>query len=270
MSSTRTPSLPPYPTPNNAISVNKVAAVSTSFWLIKMMSTTMGETGADFLIFKMHWGLPLTSLLMSALLAAILLGQLQSRRFHHWLYWLSVVMVSIVGTLITDNLTDQMQVPLPISTLGFTLLLIPVFLLWYRTEGSLSIATVTTRRREYFYWSAILLTFALGTAVGDWLAEGLDWGYKLSGMIFGGLIVLTAIAAWGFNVNRLTCFWIAYILTRPFGASLGDYLSHSAKQGGLGFGTTHTSLVFLVLIVALVVWLTLREHQPAAKAADSI
>jgi len=239
--------------------INKVADVSAIFWIIKILSTTMGETGADYLIFKLHWGLWLTSALMGTLLSVVLIAQVHSKRYHHWLYWLTVVLVSIFGTLITDNLTDHLHVPLWLSSLAFSLLLMATFYIWYQQEHTLSIATINTRRREIFYWLAILTTFALGTAVGDWVAEDMDWGYKIAAYLFGLLILLTAIARVGFKANTVLCFWAAYVLTRPLGASLGDYLSHSVKKGGMGFGTTNTSLIFLMIIIVLVTYLTMKD-----------
>ena len=255
--------IPSMAAPSATSGINKVAEVSLVFWLIKMLSTTMGETGADYLIFKLHWGLWLTTLCMSALLVIVVVAQLRSQAYRHWLYWLAVVMVSIVGTLITDNLTDHLHVPLWLSSGVFSLLLMTTFYSWYRQEQSLSIATINNRRREIFYWLAILTTFALGTALGDWVAEDMDWGYKLAAYIFGGLIALTALARFAFKANAVLCFWVAYILTRPLGASLGDFLSHSVKKGGMGFGTTNTSLVFLVIIIALVSYLTLSDKNSA-------
>jgi uncharacterized membrane-anchored protein len=245
--------------------INKVAEVGLVFWLIKMLSTTMGETGADYLIFKLHWGLWLTSAFMGVFLVVTLVAQLRSNNFHQWLYWLTVVMVSIFGTLITDNLTDHLHVPLWLSSLAFSVLLMATFYIWFRQEQTLSIAEIDNPRREIFYWLAILTTFALGTAVGDWVAEDMNWGYKLAAYIFGGLIALTAIARFGFQANAVLCFWIAYILTRPLGASVGDFLSHSAKKGGMGFGVTNTSLVFLVIIVLLVAYLTRHDKKVAEK-----
>jgi uncharacterized membrane-anchored protein len=225
-----------------------------------MLSTTMGETGADYLIFKLHWGLWLTTAVMLVPLVIALWAQLRAVQYRHWLYWLCVVLVSIVGTLITDNLTDHLQVPLWLSSLAFSLLLAGIFYIWYAQERSLSISTINTKRREFFYWLAILATFALGTALGDWVAEEMRWGYKVAAYIFGGLITLTALARFGFKLNSVACFWVAYIFTRPLGASCGDFLSHSVKKGGLGFGTTNTSLVFLLIIVVLVAYLSWRDR----------
>lgn len=231
--------------------------ITLYFWIIKILATTVGETGADFLIFNLHFGLPATSALMGVLLAAILYVQVKAERYIPWLYWVAVVMVSIVGTLITDNLTDNLDVPLEISTIVFSVLLIVTFWLWHRVEGSLSIHSIFTLRRELFYWAAILFTFALGTAAGDLMAESVGLGYALSALIFGAVIALITTAYYAFNLNGVLAFWLAYIITRPLGASIGDWLSQDVANGGLGLGTVGTTAVFLTAILGLVGYLTI-------------
>ncbi len=240
---------------------NKVPEITLVFWIIKMMSTTVGETAADYLIFNLHFGLTLTSLLMGGVLIIALNVQMRWGRYEPWRYWLAVVMVSIFGTLLTDNLTDQIGIPLWLSTSVFTLLLLVTFTIWYRHEGTLSIRSINTPKREQYYWLAILVTFALGTAAGDWVAEGMDIGYANSTMLFGGLIALTALAHYLFKMNTVLTFWIAYVLTRPLGASVGDLLSQSVKHGGLGYGVTLVSEVFFMLIILLVGYLTLKKQK---------
>lgn len=207
--------------------LNKVPVVTLVFWLIKTMSATVGETGADLLIFRMHLGLALTSLIMLLPLAIIVALQLRSERYVPWIYWSTVVMIRVVGTLITDNLTPNLGVPLEITTVAFSVLLVTIFYLWYAQEKTLSINSIDTTKREYFYWTAILFTFALGPAAGDWVAESMDLGYAVSAMIFAGLIGVVASAHYLFKLSVVTAFWIAYVLPRPFGASCGDLLSHS-------------------------------------------
>ena len=235
----------------------KVPVVITIyFWIIKILATTVGETAADFLSVNLHLGLANTTWLMSGLLVIVLGTQLTVRRYIPWLYWAAVVFVSIVGTLITDNLTDQLNVPLEASTAVFAVALAAAFLLWYASEKTLSIHSIFTPRREVFYWVAILLTFALGTAGGDLVAERFDWGYALSALIFGMAILLVVVAYYSLRADAVLAFWIAYILTRPFGASCGDWLAKPADFGGLGLGTVATSAVFLAAIFGLVVYLT--------------
>lgn len=231
--------------------------ITLCFWIIKILATTVGETGADFLIFKLHFGIPATSLLMGLVLATILYAQIKSKQYIPWLYWMCVVLVSIVGTLITDSLTDIFDVPLTTSTLTFSIVLLVTFRIWYRTEGSLSIHSIDTVRRELFYWTAILFTFALGTAAGDLLAESAGLGYILSALIFGAVIALVTMGFYGFRLNGILAFWLAYIITRPLGASMGDYLTQPVSAGGLDLGTPGTSAVFLLSIIGLVAYLTM-------------
>ena len=193
---------------------------------------------------------------MSVLLVVILLAQFKARKYNPPLYWISVVTISIVGTLITDNLSDNIGVPLEVSTIVFSVVLGIVFITWYAFEKTLSIHTIVTTRREAFYWLAILLTFALGTAAGDLSAERLQLGYLVSIFIFGGLIALVTLGYYGLRANAVLAFWLAYILTRPLGASIGDFLSQARADGGLGLGPTETSYLFLVAIVGLVGYLT--------------
>lgn len=206
--------------------LNKVPEVTFGFWIIKILSTTVGETGADFLAVNAGLGQAVTCSVMAILLTVALVAQLRSRRCIPWIYWLTVVLVSIVGTQITDVLTDTLEVSLYRSTAAFAVALAVILVVWQRLEGTLSIRAITTRRREIFYWSAILCTFALGTAAGDLATEGWGLGFRLGVLVFGSLIGLTAIA-FRFGANKVLTFWIAYILTRPLGASLGDLLSQA-------------------------------------------
>ena len=235
--------------------LNKVPAVTVAFWLIKLMSTTVGETGADYLAVHVGLGTLVTGGIMVSLLVCALLLQLRSRRYVPWVYWLTVVLVSVVGTQITDALTDRLGVSLYASTAAFSVALAAVFAVWYRRERTLSIHTIVTRRRELFYWAAILFTFALGTAAGDLATEALGLGFRLGVMSFGALIAVIAVA-YRLGANAVLTFWLAYILTRPLGASLGDLLSQAPTYGGLGLGVIGTSVVFLGAIVALVAFVT--------------
>lgn len=243
----------PRPTPSG---LNKVPEVTLLFWIIKMMSTTVGETVADYLNVDLNFGLSGTSLLMAALLLIALFFQIRAKRYVPSLYWLAVVFISVLGTLLTDNLSDQLDVPLAASTGAFSVALIATFAVWYAREKTLSIHAVDTVKRELYYWAAILFTFALGTAAGDWVAEGMSLGYAHSSLLFAGLIAATALAHYVFKAKAVSCFWIAYVLTRPFGAACGDLLSQPASNGGLGFGTVATSALFLVTIVGLVSYLS--------------
>jgi len=231
--------------------LNKVPDITLAFWTIKILSTTVGETGADFLAVNAGWGQGATRALMASLLAIALFLQLRTRRYTPWIYWLTVVLVSIVGTQITDLLTDGLGVSLYVSTTVFAVALAAIFAIWYRIERTLSIEEIVTPRRELFYWAAILCTFALGTAAGDLTTEALGLGFSVGAVCFGALLA-AVYTAWWFGVNAVLTFWIAYILTRPFGAALGDLLTQSRTYGGFGMGAEWTSLLFLTFIVLLV------------------
>lgn len=233
--------------------LNKVPAVTVAFWTIKVLATTVGETVADFLNTKLGFGLNGTSLVMGALFLIALVLQLTRRRYVPAIYWTVVVLVSVVGTLITDNLVDNFGVPLRTTAIVFALALAVVFIAWWLRERNLSVHAITTTRRESFYWAAILFTFALGTAAGDLLAEASHLGYATSALVFAGMIGLTALAYFVFKIDGVLAFWIAYVLTRPLGASLGDLLSQAKSDGGLGLGATVTSAVFLAVILVLVI-----------------
>jgi uncharacterized membrane-anchored protein len=251
--------------------LNKVPEVTLYFWIIKILCTTVGETAADFLNDTLGLGLNGTSVVMSVLLIAVLVFQFRAKKYVPAVYWTAVVLISVVGTLITDNLTDNLGVSLELTTLVFAVLLAATFAVWFAFEKTLSIHTIFTSRREGFYWLAILFTFALGTAAGDLAAEAMDLGYLTSLFIFAGLIALITGAHYVVknmltaehkyqSSNAVLAFWLAYILTRPLGASIGDFLSQAPGDGGLGLGTTVTSIIFLGAILSLVVFLT-RTHE---------
>jgi uncharacterized membrane-anchored protein len=235
---------------------NRVPEVTIEFWLIKLMAVTMGETAADYLAVNLGLGLTATSLLMTGVLIVALVLQFAQRRYVPPYYWAAVVLISIVGTLVTDNLVDNLGVALQTTAIGFAIALAVTFAVWYAAEKTLSIHSIFTTSREAFYWLAILFTFALGTAVGDLVAEVFALGYLTTGLLFGGIIAVIAIAYYALKLNAILAFWLAYILTRPLGASFGDLLSQPLEYGGLGFGTIITSLLFLSAIISLVIYMT--------------
>ena len=246
-------------TMRNPTMLNKVPLVTLAFWVIKILATTVGETGADFLNFNLGFGLTTTSLLATALLLVSLWLQFRQTRYVPWIYWLTVVFLSVVGTLITDNLTDNFGVSLVVTSAMFAAALALTFIVWHRSERTLSIHAITTRRREGFYWLAILFTFALGTAAGDLVSEKIGTGYALAGALFGGLIVLITIGYTMKLIGPVLAFWAAYVLTRPLGASMGDFLTQAPKDSGLGLSTMTVSAIFLAVIVALVAYLTISK-----------
>ena len=238
--------------------------------MIKVLATTVGETFADYLTDTLGMTLTLASLVVGAVLVVTLALQFRATRYVAVLYWLAVVLISVVGTLITDNLVDNYGVPLWVTTVVFAVALTITFAVWYRIEHTLSIHSITSTRREAFYWLAILFTFALGTAAGDLLAEGLGLGYLASVALFAAAIGVVALAHYRFGLGAVVSFWAAYILTRPLGASIGDLLSQPTVDGGLGLGTTTTSLIFLIAIAVIVVYLSVTRRDIEAAELDEV
>ncbi len=239
--------------------LNKVPEVTLYFWIIKILCTTVGETAADYMNVDLGFGLTNTTYAISALLIVALIFQFRSKKYVPGIYWTAVVLISVVGTLITDNLVDNMGVALQTTTIVFSLALVATFAIWYTVERTLSIHSITTTRREAFYWLAILFTFALGTSGGDQVAETYGLGFFVSILIFAGAIGLVTLAHFKFGLGPITAFWAAYILTRPLGASIGDWMSQPTADGGLGLGTTGTSFIFLAAILGLVVFLSVTK-----------
>ncbi|HET8565905.1 MAG TPA: hypothetical protein VFL77_05475 [Solirubrobacterales bacterium] len=240
--------------------LNKVPEITVYFWVIKVLCTTVGETFADNLNENLGLGLSGTSYLMGAALLVVLFFQFRAKRYVPGIYWLAVVLISVVGTLVSDNLVENYGVTLETTTIAFSAILICVFASWYAVERTLSVHTIFTTRRESFYWLAILFTFALGTSAGDFLSEQLELGYLAALGIFAGAIVVVAVLHFGLRMNAILSFWLAYILTRPLGASIGDYLASPKSEGGLGLGTNLTSILFLSTILALVVYLAISKR----------
>lgn len=253
--------------------LNKVPEVTLYFWLIKVLCTTVGETAADYLSTNVGWGADTTMVATGALLAALLAVQFSLKRYVAPAYWACVVVISVFGTQITDKLTDTYNVPLTTTTPLFAAILAVVFAAWYAKERTLSIHSILTVRREAFYWLAILFTFALGTAAGDLVAEKFTLGYAVSVGLFAGVIAVVALAHFRFGLNAVLSFWLAYIMTRPLGASIGDFMSQNDPQaGGMNLGTTSTSYIFLGLILVLVAYLqvTKRDRTPTELVAAEV
>ncbi len=249
--------------------VNKVPAVTLAFWIIKILATTIGETAADFLNVNLKLGLVNTSYVMTILLIIVLFIQFRSKKYVPWVYWLVVVFISVMGTLISDNLVDNLGISLVTTTVNFGIGLIIVFILWYTTEKTLSVHKIDSTKREFFYWAAILFTFALGTAGGDLISEQLGLGYLLAAILFSSTITLIFISYKYLKLNAVLAFWLAYILTRPLGASMGDLLTQTPKDGGLGVPIVIVNIVFLVVIVSLVVYLSVLENRKAEKTGSA-
>ena len=248
---THTPSLPA----TGRQMLNKVPEVTVFFWVIKILCTTVGESFADYVNETLGFGLTKTTIVFTTALVATLVVQFRLRQYVPGVYWLAVVLISVVGTLLTDNLTDARGVPLAVSSVVFAMLLAAVFGAWYARERTLSIHSINTTPREGWYWLVVLVTFALGTALGDWTLELTGWSPGTAILLPAGLIALVALG-WRMGVGPVLSFWMAYILTRPLGANIGDFLGFDKSEGGLGLGTLVTSVLFLGAILGTVVYLS--------------
>jgi uncharacterized membrane-anchored protein len=259
-----TPDLAFMPTSRRMLS--KVPEITIWFWIIKILCTTVGESFADFINTALGLGLPATAMIFTVVTAGVLAIQMTRRSYRPASYWLTVVVMSITGTLYTDILTDQAGVPLGISATVFAVILAVVFSIWFVKERTLSIHSITTVPREAFYWLAVLVTFALGTALGDWTLELTGWGPGMS-ILLPLVLIGIVTAVWRFGANPVLAFWIAYILTRPLGANIGDWLALSPTEGGLGLGTLTTSVIFLTAILATVVYLSISKADVVEQAS---
>ncbi|RKS80061.1 putative membrane-anchored protein [Motilibacter peucedani] len=235
---------------------NKVPEITIFFWVVKVLCTTVGESAADYINETLGFGLGPTTALMTVVLVVVLALQFRTRVYTPWVYWLTVVLVSVVGTLATDNLTDGLGVSLLVTTPVFAVLLAAVFAAWYRSEGTLSIHSIVTPRREAFYWLVVLVTFALGTAAGDLLVDRLSMSLLAAVAVYAAALALVFVVWRTRLVGPLTTFWVGYVLTRPLGGSTGDYLSGDKADGGAGLGTAVTTSAFLLCILATVAYLS--------------
>ena len=234
--------------------MRKVPEVTVYFWIIKLLSTAMGESTSDYLVFHIN---PYVAVVFGCIgLVVALTLQLTVRRYIPWIYWLAVVMVAIFGTMAADVLHVVIGIPYLISTIFFTTVLAIIFIVWYATEKTLSIHSINTLRRELFYWATVIATFALGTAVGDLTAATLHLGYFASGVLFAILFALPGLAYWLFRINAIFAFWFAYIMTRPLGASFADWFGKPIL-GGLGLGDAPVAGILTILIIILVAYVSI-------------
>ena len=240
--------------------LRKVPEITLVFWIVKLLTTAMGEATSDFLVAKID---PYVAVALGGFGLAIALAlQFSVRRYVAWRYWLTVVMVAVFGTMAADGLHVQLGVPYVISTTAFAIALAVIFVAWYRSEGTLSIHSITTRKREVFYWLTVMATFALGTAAGDMTATTVGLGYFSSGILFAVIFAIPAVAYWRFGLNEIAAFWFAYIITRPLGASFADWTSKSRSVGSLGFGDGHVSIVLTIVIAIFLAYMTF-DHSEA-------
>lgn len=251
-------------TTNQAL--RKVPEITAVFWIIKLLTTAMGEATSDFLVLKIN---PYLAVLIGGFVLLIaLVIQFSARKYIPWIYWLCVSMVAVFGTMAADGLHIQLKVPYIVSTILFAIILYLIFKYWHKSEKTLSIHSINSPRRELFYWATVLATFALGTAAGDLTATTFGLGYFSSIFLFSGLMIIPAAGYLFFGLNEVVAFWAAYILTRPIGASISDWLSKSKSVGGLNAGDGHVSIILSVIIVIFVAYITLsrkekrREHVP--------
>jgi uncharacterized membrane-anchored protein len=225
----------------------KVPPVTVGFWIVKVLTTAMGEATSDYSVHKVD---PVVAVAFGFVAFAITLAaQLTVRRYFVWVYWLAVVMVAVFGTMAADVIHVRFGVPYAVSTIGFAIILTAVFVSWYRVEGTLSIHSITTTRRELFYWAAVLSTFALGTAAGDMTAYTFHLGFFSSALLFAAAITVPAVAYRFAGLNAIAAFWFAYVLTRPLGASLADWMGTPHNLGGLDWGRGRVSIGLTLLIV---------------------
>lgn len=266
-----------HPSPELRAKLSKVPEVTLYFWIIKVLCTTVGETFADYLNGKLGDNLTKTTIVMGSILIVSLVVQFKVPEYIPAVYWVTVVLLSVVGTLITDNMVEHYNVSLTTSTIIFAVLMFATFGVWYASEKTLSIHSIHTAKREAFYWTAVLFTFALGTAAGDLIAEKYNLGYAKSVVLFASMIALIAFAYWKLHLNAIFAFWAAYVLTRPLGASIGDLLSQpkqiaeDADPGtgkGFGLGTTTTSIIFLLAILVIVILMTIQQRRQPVLVED--
>ena len=240
--------------------INRVASLGVLFWVIKIFSTTVGETAADYVSVNLNLGLILTTILMGVITIGVVFWNFKQKKYYPPAYWILIVMMSIEGTLITDFLVEKLNVSLLILDVIFTIAMGLVFYFWYKKEHSLSIHSINNDRRETFYWIIVLTTFALGTGVGDTISEYLSFGYLNSLILFGSIFILAGVLFYLKIIGDVLAFWIAFIVTRPIGASLGDLLIQEPKDGGMGISITIVNILFFIVIIASVVYLTNKKN----------
>jgi len=233
--------------------MRKVPEITVFFWIIKLMTTALGEATSDYLIKTFD---PYVVVVCGFIGFLAIVGmQLRSRRYVPWVYWLTIVMVAIFGTMAADVIHVVLGIPYVVSTACFLIVLASVFWYWRKVEGTLSIHSITTPRRELFYWAAVLTTFALGTSAGDLIAYTAKLGFLDAGLVFAVIFVIPAVGYWLFRMNSIFAFWFAYIMTRPLGASFADWTGKAQGAGGVGWGDGAVSAVLVALIVLLVMYL---------------
>jgi len=245
--------------------MNKLPQITLAFWIMKICATTLGETAGDLVSMTLNVGYALSSVILLAFFIATLLGQLSARRYHPALYWTVILSTSVAGTTLSDFMDRTLGLGYATGSAILIAILASIFCLWYLSERSLSVSAITSRRAELFYWFAILFSNTLGTALGDYLADDSGLGFAGGALLIGSLIALMAILHYATNVSSVLIFWIAFVLTRPFGATLGDVLTKPHDHGGLDFGTIGSSLVLLTILLALVCYASMKDRAAPIK-----
>lgn len=246
--------------------MNKVAAITLSFWIMKICATTLGETAGDLLSMTLNLGYAASSAVLLGLFLVALLAQLASTGFHPLLYWTVILATSTAGTTLSDFMDRSLELGYAQGSLILAGLLCGVLLLWRVSEKSLSVNRIESRRAELFYWTAILISNTLGTALGDYLADDSGLGFLGGALLIAGLILAVVVLRYTTKLNRVGLFWAAFVLTRPFGATFGDWLSKPMDKGGLAFGTVGSSLVLAGILLALVTFSHVRARRPEENA----
>jgi uncharacterized membrane-anchored protein len=243
---------------------NKVAAVTLAFWIMKICATTVGETGGDLLSMTLDVGYAVSSLILIGFFLVALAAQMRAKAFQPFLYWAVILATSTAGTTLSDFMDRTLGLGYAAGSLVLIVLLIAVLVVWKITTGSLSVDHISDAKSEGFYWAAILTSNTLGTALGDYLADSSGLGFATSNLLISGALALVALAYFVTPISRTALFWAAFVLTRPFGATMGDLLTKGTDKGGLGFGTVGSTAVLLSILVALIFWTTFRADRTTA------
>ncbi|MBS1718288.1 MAG: hypothetical protein JSS72_11210 [Armatimonadetes bacterium] len=244
--------------------MNKVPAVTIFFWIMKICATTLGETGGDLLSMTLNVGYAISSLILISIFLISLSGQLASKKFHPVLYWSVILSTSTAGTTMSDYMDRTLKLGYAVGSAILVSCLAVVLIVWRFVEGSLSVDSIRTRRAEVFYWTAILFSNTLGTALGDFLADSSGLGFIGGAVLIGALIGLTTLAYYFTKINRVILFWTAFVLTRPFGATFGDLMTKPVSKGGLNLGTIGSSLVLAVILIFFIAYTTIRDKRREA------
>jgi uncharacterized membrane-anchored protein len=248
------------------VGMSKVPAVTLGFWVIKIFATTLGETGGDAVSMTLNWGYALSSIMFIGIFAAVVAAQIAARKFHPLLYWIVIVATTTAGTTMADFADRSLGVGYPGGSLILLACLMASLGIWYWQAGSIAVNTVASPRVEMFYWAAILFSQTLGTALGDWMADSNGLGYERGALVFAGALVLVAAAYFFTNISRTALFWTAFILTRPLGATVGDFLDKPKANGGLAFGRFDASAILVALILVMIILLPQRAETHASQS----